>query len=125
MEQGIEGRQRFGQAGVGSAHLERQNKQKHVRPAKNNGFRHKHVDFGGAPVSVGSALIATYNAKHARDMDSSRLRYDHGPSERCRAADRKTQQGCRVAGLAPACADTRSHIRQLDRAGTFLRHLLG
>ena len=27
MEQRIEGRQRFGQAGVGSAHLERQNKQ--------------------------------------------------------------------------------------------------
>ena len=65
--------------------------------------------------SVGSALIATYDAKHARDMDSSRLRYDDGPSERCRAADRKTQQGCRVAGLAPACADTRSHMRQEDR----------
>ena len=90
-------------------------RQKHVRPAKNIGFRHKQVDFGGAPVSVGSALIATYDAKHARDMDSSRLRYDDGPSERCRAADRKTQQGCRVAGLAPACADTRLHIRQSNR----------
>ena len=70
------------------------------------------VDFGGAPVSVASALIATYDAKHARDMDSSRLRYDDRPSESCRAADRKTQQGCRVAGLAAAALDARLHMRQ-------------
>ena len=112
MEQRIEGTQRVGQVCFASVGAGWQIRQKHVRPAKNNGFRHKQVDFGRAPVSVGSALIATYDAKHARDMDFSRLRYDDGPSERCRAADRKTQQGCRVAGLAPACADTRSHMRQ-------------
>ena len=70
------------------------------------------VGIDAIPVPRWSGLIATYDAKHARDMDSSRLRYDDGPSERCRVADRKTQQGCRVAGLAPACADTRSHITQ-------------
>ena len=70
------------------------------------------VGIDAIPVPRWSGLIATYDAKHARDMDSSRLRYDDEPSERCRVADRKTQQGCRVAGLAPACADTRSHMRQ-------------
>ena len=70
------------------------------------------VRIDAIPVPRWSGLIATYDAKHARDMDSSRLRYDDGPSERCRVADRKTQQGCRVADLAPACADTRSNMRQ-------------
>ena len=73
------------------------------------------VGIDAIPVPRWSGLIATYDAKHARDMDSSRLRYDDGPSERYRVADPKTQQGCRVAGLAPACADTRSHIRQEGR----------
>ena len=66
------------------------------------------------PVSVRSALIATNNAGHARDMDVSRLRYDDRPFERCRAADRKTQQGRRVAGLPAAASNARLHIEQLD-----------
>ncbi len=79
------------------------------------------VGIDAIPVPRWSGLISTYDAKHARDMDSSRLRYDDGPSERCRVADRKTQQGCRVAGLAPACADTRSHMRQEDHGSVWTR----
>ena len=38
------------------------------------------VCIDAIPVPRWSGLIATYDAKHARDMDFSRLRYDDGPS---------------------------------------------
>ena len=41
MEQRIEGTQRVGQICFGSVRAARQNRQKHVRGLKNNGFRHK------------------------------------------------------------------------------------
>ena len=112
MEQRIEGTQRVGQVCFGSVRADRRNRQKHVRGRKTPVSGTSHVDFSGVPVSVGSALIATYDAMHARDMDSSRLRYDDRRSERWRAADRKMQRGRRVAGLAAAGLDARLHIRQ-------------
>ena len=73
------------------------------------------VGIDAIPVPRWPGLIATCDAKPGRDMDSSRLRYDDGPSERCRAADRKSQQGCRVADSTAAALDPRLHIRQEGR----------
>ena len=75
MEQGIEGRQRFGQAGVGSAHLERQTS-RNMCVGRKTIFGTSQVDLGRVPVSVRSLWIATNDAMHAEGVDSSRLRYD-------------------------------------------------
>ena len=72
-----------------------------------------HVDFGGVPVTVWSPLIATIDAMHATGMESSRFRYDDCRFERYDAADRKTLQGRRVAGLAAPRLDARLHMRQI------------
>ena len=72
-----------------------------------------HVDFGGVPVTARPPLIATIDAMHATGMESSRFRYDDLRFERYHAADRKTLQDRRVAGLVAP----RLHIRQEDREG--------
>ena len=120
----IKGRQRIEARVSLPERANRRSRQEHARGRKSNGFRHRQVEFGGAPVLVGSAWIATYDVKHARDIDSNRLRYDDGRSERCRAADRKTQQGCRVADSAAAALDARVHMRQVGQATKTVAALL-
>ena len=70
-------------------------------------------------VSVGWPQIPTWNATDTHDMETSRLRYDDGPSGPHSSIAGKSQCGRRVAGLAAACLYTRLHMRQGGRGGAW------
>ena len=66
-------------------------------------------------VTVGWPQIPTWNDTDTPDMETSRLRYDDGPSGPHSSIAGKSQCGRRVAGLAAAGMDTRLHMRQGSR----------
>jgi hypothetical protein len=51
------------------------------------------INFRRVLATEAALFIAPIDDMHASEMESSRLRYDDRPSERCRSADRKTRSG--------------------------------
>ena len=63
---------------------------------------------------MGWPQIPTWNATDTPDMETSRLRYDDGPSGAHSSIAEKSQCGRWVAVLAAASLDTRLHMRQIN-----------
>ena len=70
------------------------------------------VNAGRRVVAVGWPQIPIWNATHTPDMETSRLRYDDGPSGLHSSIAGKSQCDRWVAGLAAAVMDTRLHMWQ-------------
>ena len=73
------------------------------------------VVFDTTPVSMCSHLVATNDAMHATVLELRRFRYDYRICEHCQPDDRRVQRQPRIAGLATAGLDARSHMRQVGR----------